>query len=98
MTVQMQAVSYDAIDPKAQARFWADVLGWRITVKTVKNRIHLDLRAEDQAAEVARIESLGGRRVSIGQSDDVTWIVMADPEGNEFCVLRAYTPEELASR
>ena len=56
--------------------------------KTLKNRLHLDLRPEDQAAEVARLESLGARRIDIGQGV-VTWVVMADPEGNEFCVLRA---------
>jgi len=54
--------------------------------KTVKNRLHLDLRPDDQAAEVARLESLGAHRIDIGQGD-VTWVVMADPEGNEFCVL-----------
>ncbi len=57
--------------------------------KTVKNRLHLDLRPDDQDAEVARLESLGAVRVFIGQGDDVTWVVMADPDGNEFCVLRA---------
>ncbi len=64
--------------------------------KTVKNRLHLDLRPLDQAAEVARLESLGARRVDVGQTDDVSWVVLADPHGNEFCVLRAFTPEELA--
>jgi predicted enzyme related to lactoylglutathione lyase len=57
--------------------------------KTVKNRLHLDLRPSDQDAEVARLEQLGARRVSVGQDDTVSWVVMADPEGNEFCVLRA---------
>jgi hypothetical protein len=57
--------------------------------KTVKNRLHLDFRPDDQAAEVARLEKLGARRVSVGQGPDVTWVVMADPDGNEFCVLRA---------
>jgi predicted enzyme related to lactoylglutathione lyase len=59
--------------------------------KTVKNRVHLDLRPDDQAAEVARAEAMGARRVEIGQSadDKVTWVVLADPEGNEFCILRA---------
>jgi predicted enzyme related to lactoylglutathione lyase len=59
--------------------------------KTVKNRLHIDLRPDDQETEVARLESLGARRVSIGQEhdDSVTWVVMADPGGNEFCVLRA---------
>jgi predicted enzyme related to lactoylglutathione lyase len=56
--------------------------------KTGKNRWHLDLAPEDQAAEVARLEGLGARRVDIGQGDQ-TWVVMADPEGNEFCVLRS---------
>ncbi len=64
--------------------------------KAGKNRLHLDLRPKDQAAEVARLEGLGARRVDVGQKADVTWVVMADPAGNEFCVLRALTPEQLA--
>ena len=55
--------------------------------KAVKNRLHIDLRPDDQAAEVERILALGATRVDIGQGD-VTWVVLADPEGNEFCVLR----------
>jgi catechol-2,3-dioxygenase len=55
--------------------------------KSVKNRVHLDLRPDDQAAEVQRLISLGARHVDIGQRD-VSWVVLADPEGNEFCVLR----------
>jgi hypothetical protein len=61
-----------------------------------KNRLHLDLRPEDQAAEVARLEGLGARRSDVGQGADVSWVVMADPAGNEFCVLRALTAAELA--
>jgi hypothetical protein len=59
--------------------------------KVVKNRLHLDLRPLDQAAEVARLEALGAKRVEIGQSEDpdTSWVVMADIEGNEFCILRA---------
>jgi predicted enzyme related to lactoylglutathione lyase len=59
--------------------------------KVVKNRLHFDLRPQDQEAEVARLEALGAKRIEIGQADEpeATWIVMADPEGNEFCVLRA---------
>jgi catechol 2,3-dioxygenase-like lactoylglutathione lyase family enzyme len=64
--------------------------------KAGKNRLHLDLRPVDQAAEVARLEELGGRRVQVGQDADVSWVVMADPDGNEFCVLRALLPHELA--
>jgi predicted enzyme related to lactoylglutathione lyase len=61
------------------------------TSKTGKNRLHLDLRPNDQAAEVARLEKLGAKRIDIGQSAEptCTWVVMADPEGNEFCVLSA---------
>ena len=65
--------------------------------KAGKNRLHIDLRPDDQEAEVARIEGLGARRTDVGQSADVTWVVLADPEGNEFCVLRALTPAELAT-
>ena len=65
--------------------------------KAGKNRLHIDLRPADQAAEVARLEQLGAKRVDIGQGSDISWVVMADPDGNEFCVLRALTPEELAS-
>ena len=58
--------------------------------KVVKNRLHFDLTPDDQATEVARIEALGGKRIEIGQSADpaTTWVVMADIEGNEFCVLK----------
>src|SRR3954449_5458770 len=54
--------------------------------KTVKNRLHIDLRPDDQEAEVERLVDMGARHVDIGQHD-VTWVVLADPEGNEFCVL-----------
>jgi predicted enzyme related to lactoylglutathione lyase len=57
--------------------------------KTVKNRMHFDLRPDDQLAEVARVEKLGARRADIGQVGELPWIVMADPEGNEFCILSA---------
>ena len=62
--------------------------------KSSKNRVHFDLRPDDDRdAEVRRLESLGARRVDIGQ-DDVSWVVMADPEGNEFCVLRSLAEKE----
>lgn len=61
--------------------------------KTVKNRLHIDLAPSPetgQQAEVRRLEMLGARRVDVGQAPDkVSWVVMADPEGNEFCVLSA---------
>jgi predicted enzyme related to lactoylglutathione lyase len=56
--------------------------------KVVKNRIHFDLTPDDQQAEVERLIALGARHVDIGQGDQ-TWVVLADPEGNEFCVLAA---------
>ena len=64
--------------------------------KSTKNRLHIDLRPDDQDAEARRIEALGAERVSVGQGADASWVVLADPEGNEFCVLRALTAEELA--
>jgi Glyoxalase-like domain len=57
-------------------------------IKGVKNRVHLDLYGDDQAGEVARLERLGASRVDVGQDEGRTFIVLADVEGNEFCVLR----------
>ena len=75
-----------------------DLLFLRVPeVKALKNRLHIDLRPKDQAAEVARLEALGARRVDVGQGADVTWVVLADPDGNEFCVLRALRPDEAAA-
>lgn len=54
--------------------------------KTAKSRLHLDFRPVDQAAEVERLVAHGARRVDIGQGE-ASWVVLADPEGNEFCVL-----------
>ena len=128
MSLHLEQVLIDAHDPERLAKFWSEVLDYRIEYdskndpeseggereielapkdgsstnilfvevhdeKTVKNRIHLDLRPDDQAAEVARVEALGARKVDIGQGEQ-TWVVMADPEGNEFCILRAKGPEE----
>jgi hypothetical protein len=54
--------------------------------KAGKNRLHLDFRPADQDAEVERLLGLGATRADIGQGD-VSWVVLADPEGNEFCIL-----------
>ncbi|TLM70946.1 VOC family protein [Pseudarthrobacter sp. NamB4] len=127
MTLRIQALCIDSIDPRIPADFWEKALGWRRTheeedeivleppagspedgvapdllflkvpePKEAKNRLHLDLRPGDRDSEVARLESLGAKRVDVGQGPDVTWVVMADPDGNEFCVLRALRPDELA--
>lgn len=65
--------------------------------RVAKNRLHLDLRPSDQFAEVQRLIGLGATHVDIGQTSKSTWRVLADPEGNGFCVLRPFTDEELAS-
>jgi hypothetical protein len=128
MSVRWYTVVVDCQDVAAQARWWAEVLDWRIGYeapdevaivpphalteaaqrvplaergpglvfvpvregKAVKNRLHIDVAPgpdDDQAAEVARLEALGATRVDVGQGPDVTWVVLNDPEGNEFCVL-----------
>ncbi|MGI8625507.1 MAG: VOC family protein [Geodermatophilaceae bacterium] len=127
MSVRWYSVVIDCIDVSAQARWWADVLGWQTVYeaadevvivparalekadtipveergpglvfvlvpegKQVKNRLHIDVaprESDDQAAEVARLESLGATRIDVGQPADARFIVMADLEGNEFCVL-----------
>ncbi|MBB4754098.1 VOC family protein [Actinoplanes lobatus] len=116
MTVSLHHIVIDAHDLPAQARFWAQVLNWRILSererevvigadenapvgicfmpvtdsKKVKNRLHLDLTPgpDGRDPEVDRILALGARRVDIGQIGTESWIVLADPEGNEFCILR----------
>jgi len=75
-----------------------DLLFLRVPEEPVsKNRLHLDLRPQDQAAEVARLEALGAERADVGQGPDVTWVVMKDPDGNYFDVLAQFTPEQLAT-
>ncbi|MBM2614500.1 VOC family protein [Actinoplanes sp. LDG1-06] len=68
-------------------------------LKTTKNRLHLDLRVPDLAAETSRVSAFGARRVTAEpiEEDGWTWHVFADPDGNEFCVLqppRAPSPED----
>jgi hypothetical protein len=58
--------------------------------ETVKNRVHLDLTssAADRDQEIDRLLALGARRAGVGQTGAESWTVLADPEGNEFCVVR----------
>ncbi len=124
MTLRIQSLTIDSVDPSAAATFWEAALGWRRTyeegdevvieppagspqdgvvpdllflrvpdAKVGKNRLHLDLRPDDQDGEVARLESIGAVRVDIGQAGTEGWIVLADPQGNEFCVLRPVATE-----
>lgn len=130
MALRWYTLVIDCHDIAAQARWWADVLDWRIVyedehevavippdmsedpiddvdtwlrtgpalvfvpvpeAKTVKNRLHIDLAphiGQNRDAEIERLLAMGATRVDVGQDDaDVTWTVLADPEGNEFCVL-----------
>lgn len=133
MALRWYSTVIDCHDIAAQARWWAETLGWEIVYedehevavdppeaaarpddatiddlatwvterpalvfvpveegKTVKNRLHIDLaphRSQDRDAEIAALKARGATRVDVGQSEDVTWTVLADPEGNEFCVL-----------
>lgn len=66
--------------------------------KTVKNRLHIDVSPTDRTRdeEVERLLGLGASRADVGQGDDVSWVVLADPEANEFCVLGSRVPEDLA--
>ncbi|MDZ5660381.1 VOC family protein [Nocardioides sp. S-58] len=59
--------------------------------KVVKNRMHLDLSPVDRSRdeEVERLLALGATHTDVGQTGDESWVVLADPEGNEFCVLRS---------
>jgi hypothetical protein len=59
--------------------------------KTIKNRLHLDFRPDDRDAEVERLLGLGATRADVGQGEQ-SWTVLADPEGNEFCVLGSRAP------
>ncbi|CAM4185663.1 VOC family protein [Nocardia ninae] len=117
MSTRLACVVFDADRPRFIADFWAELLGWGVTLdrpdevdvaahdpdgadlalaflpaaraKHGKNRIHLDLASrsiDHQRLQVDRALSLGARRVDIGQGS-VPWVVLADPEGNEFCVL-----------
>jgi len=63
--------------------------------KQTKNRMHLDIETPDIEAEAARLEALGASRVQPGQISEhgTTWILMTDPEGNEFCVCDAGVPD-----
>ena len=58
--------------------------------KIVQNRVHLDIttEAQDRDQEIDRLIGLGAQRVDVGQTGKESWTVLADPEGNEFCVIR----------
>lgn len=117
MTCRLLAVSFDSADPLRLARFWGDLLGWKLAAdphdgaalmpgegagfgfqflpaqeqKSGQNERHFHLTsvsAEDQQHTVAKALGLGARHVDIGQRPEEGHIVLADPEGNEFCVIQ----------
>ena len=57
--------------------------------KTVKNRVHLDLSSADEEAAATALEAVGATRLWVSEDPDDPFVVLADPEGNEFCVVRA---------
>ena len=113
MPSELHALTFDAADPSALARFWGDVLERDVSsdgtvllaadpreipirfrpsgrAKTGANRFHFDLTSrslDDQGAIVDRALSAGGRHHDVGQLPDEPHVVLADPEGNEFCVI-----------
>jgi hypothetical protein len=64
--------------------------------KTLKNRLHLDFRPDDRDATVARLLELGATPADVGQGEQ-DWVVLGDPEGNEFCVLKSRRNAEPSS-
>lgn len=115
LACKFSELSIDSLHPERIARWWADVLDYRITEvdeeqveiagpagsgptlvfarvperKSVKNRLHIDVSPTDreQEAELQRLLELGAERADVGQSDDAGWVVLRDPDGNEFCLL-----------
>ena len=112
MTLKVEMITFDCVDPDALADWWARAAGGDVNAVAPgefvmvtsegrptlgfqrvpdptpgKNKVHLDFHAADKEAEVARLVDLGARetaRNSFGPEFD--WVVMADPEGNAFCV------------
>ena len=86
----------EGISIRAEDGSWPSIDLIRVPdAKTVYNRLHLDLRADNSTfdEELDRLLSLGATRADVGQPDDVSWVVLADPEGNEFCLLRRTVQE-----
>ncbi|PSK98797.1 hypothetical protein CLV63_10421 [Murinocardiopsis flavida] len=90
-----QTLGWDVMDPdpdgvevRPSDRTSASLFFVRVgDAKRAKNRLHFDLYPEDHAAAVADLVARGATRADVGQSDDAGWVVLCDPEGNEFCLL-----------
>lgn len=116
MACKFSELTVDSPDPEPIARWWAEVLGYRVTEsddevteiagppgsgptivfakvpepKSVKNRVHIDVSPTDreQDAELERLLGLGAKRADVGQDANASWVVLTDPDGNEFCLLQ----------
>jgi catechol 2,3-dioxygenase-like lactoylglutathione lyase family enzyme len=121
MASRVGDIVLDCADPELLARFWCEVLGYRVVArdetgvairgatispdllflrgaerKATKNRMHFDVCPTDRdpEQELARLLDLGARRSSIAGSG--SWVVLEDPEGNEFCLMSKRIPPEPA--
>ncbi|MEX1009466.1 MAG: VOC family protein [Acidimicrobiia bacterium] len=102
MTAFVFNVTFDCADPRTLSAFWTAVTGYEPTEvrddfvhllffkvpepKTVKNRMHVDLATRDVEAEIARLVALGASEIDRRDGNGTRWVVMNDPEGNEFCI------------
>ena len=87
VTAHLRALCIDAIDPLRPAQFWAGLLDWEI-VDDPGDRISLlPSDPADQESTVARALRLGASHLDVGQLPEEGHVVLADPEGNEFCVI-----------
>ncbi|HVM36156.1 MAG TPA: VOC family protein [Actinomycetota bacterium] len=85
----------DSVELKNPESEWPVLLFAKVPEKkTTKNRLHIDVSPRDrtQDEELERLLALGARRADVGQGEDVSWVVLADPEGNEFCLLKTMRP------
>ncbi|WP_078321553.1 VOC family protein [Mycobacteroides chelonae] len=102
MACRISELVLDCRDPEALARFWCEVLDFVVLFlsfsaepRSGKSRLHIDVNPtdRDQDAELDRLLKLGARPADIGQTGQEQWHVLADPEGNEFCLLKARLKE-----
>ncbi|WAL67980.1 VOC family protein [Amycolatopsis cynarae] len=86
MASRISELVIPSLDPRRLAAFWCEVLDFTV----LELRMHFDVNAtdRDQDAELERLLKVGARRVDIGQTGEESWHCLADPEGNEFCLLR----------
>jgi predicted enzyme related to lactoylglutathione lyase len=88
MTTSVIGLAIDCSDAATLAGFWSEALGRPVNPgaepKTVKNRLHLDLRTDQYEAEIERLTGLGATALWQMERPAIRWTTFADPEGNEF--------------